>query len=214
MSESRVQHFPEKHAIFIEGNNSECAYVLTRGTVKLWVKGRLDEPRVLRILSTTGAGPHFLDLLSLTQSVHSVSCESMTPCQIAIIEHAHCRRTLREDNAFNLKMLYLMAEELEYFRTKVRLERECSARERVAHLLLELKDAEELASTDKTKTVLSIHRKEFVELTGVARETVARILSDFSRKKWVNLKKNQIILLNLDRIAELITLPTFTQASG
>ena len=213
MSESLAQHCPAKHVIFIEGTHSECMYVLIRGTVKIWVKGKLDEPRVLRILSTAGT-PHFLDLLSFTQSAHSVSCESMTPCQIAIIEHAHCRRTLREDTECHSKMLSLMANELEYFRTKLRLERECSARERVAHLLLELKQAEELASTDKTKTVLSIHRKEFVELTGIARETVARILSEFSRKKWVHLKKNQIILLNQDKIAELITLPNFSQTSG
>ena len=164
--------------------------------------------------SRQAGAPHFLDLLSLTQSAQSVTCESITPCQIAIIEQAHYRHTLQEDSECHSNMLSLMANELEYFRIKLRLERECSARERVAHLLLELKHAEEIASTDKTKTVLSIPRKEFVELTGIARETVARILSEFSRKKWVQLKKNQIILLNQDKIAELITLPNFSQASG
>ena len=214
MARSRTQDYPAKHHIFVEGTHSDCLYILTRGTAKIWVKGTLDEPRVLQILSTAGTVPHFLDLLSLTQSVHSVTCESITPCQIALIEHTHFHRTLREDIECHSKMLYLMGNELEYFRTKLRLERECSARERVAHLLLELKDAEELANTDKTKTVLCIPRREFVELTGVARETVARILSEFSRKKWVQLKKNQIILLNPDKIAELITLPNFPQVSG
>ena len=210
---SRTQLFPAKHLIFVEGTPANGLFILTQGTVKTWVKGNLDEPRVLQILSTGGVVPHFLDLLSLTQSAHSVTCESITPCQIAQIEPAQFHRTLRDDIDCHSKMLSLMGNELEYFRTKLRLERECSARERVAHLLLELKDAEELASTDKTKTVLSIPRREFVELTGVARETVARILSEFSRKKWVQLKKNQIILLNLDKLAELITLPSFSQAS-
>ena len=214
MAGSRTQHCPAKHLIFVEGTPSNCMYILLRGTAKIWVKGKLDEPRVLRILSTAGMVPHFLDLLSLTQSAHSVTCESITPCQIAQIDPAHFQRTLREDIDCHSKMLSLMGNEMEYFRTRLRLERECSARERVAHLLLELKDAEELANTDKTKTVLSIPRREFVELTGVARETVARILSEFSRKKWVQLKKNQIILLNLDKLAELITLPNFSQASG
>ena len=42
MSESLVQHCPAKHVIFVEGTHSECMYILTRGTVKIWVKGKLD----------------------------------------------------------------------------------------------------------------------------------------------------------------------------
>ena len=186
-------------------------HILTQGTVKLWHQGRYHVKHILQILSTMGSTNYVPDLLTLFRPTSFATCESLTPCHFRIVRTSHFQRLLRKDKDFSIQILNMLAKESECFQTKLRLERECSARERVAFLLLELIQAEELTSTDRSRITLSLPRKDFVAFTGLTRETVARILSEFSRKKWTHLKRNQITILKSEPLSLLASQAGFSR---
>jgi len=79
-----------------------------------------------------------------------------------------------------------------------------SARGRLAKGLLNLVHTHGVPMRKGIAIGLSLRRQELAELIGTTRETVTRLLSEFSRRNIVTLEKRAICVLEPDRLATIV----------
>jgi CRP-like cAMP-binding protein len=69
-------------------------------------------------------------------------------------------------------------------------------RGRIAHVLMRLSRGKETEQSEQLRKIPRPSTKEIAAMSGTSRETVSRILSDFSKRGMIGLTKKNIYIFN------------------
>ncbi|MEN6455179.1 MAG: Crp/Fnr family transcriptional regulator, partial [Prolixibacteraceae bacterium] len=105
---------------------------------------------------------------------------------------------------FSHHMLQIVCKELREANDFITDIAQKTVRERLAEILLLLKDSFEL---DQAKTLqISLTREELANMIGTATESVIRLLSEFKQDKLIELQGRKIKLLNIPALTKVANL--------
>jgi CRP/FNR family transcriptional regulator, cyclic AMP receptor protein len=185
--------YPKRAVLFAEGQEPRGVFVICAGRVKLTASSMGGKSLILRI-----AGPGDVVGLSATISgkPYEVTAESIQPIQANFIPRDAFRGFLRENGeeawriAEILNKIYHAA-----FRQVRYLGLSGSAAAKLAMFLLDQDDdGSERKPSDRKRFTLS--HEEIAEIIGTARETVTRALTDFKRKKLIEVRGPMLVVTN------------------
>ncbi len=189
--------------LFYEGNPAFGVYCVYSGRIKLYKTSRGGRLQIVRL-----AGPG--DLIGyrclFAEESYTATAEAMEDATVCFIEKAVFLPLLSQQPDLATKMIRKLSAELRQAEDRMADIAQKSVKERLAELLLLLKETYGKVTPAGTEIGLALSREEMAEMIGTTQESVIRLLSEFKAKGIIHLDGRQIVIVNpklLLRIAHI-----------
>ena len=203
-SRSRFRTFERGRLIYLPSDAGDAMLLLSSGRVKIFHVTADGKQAVLAIIEP---GEVFGELAVLDGGSREEFAEAMEPVGVILIPGREVQRLMAEQPSVSLEVTRMLG--LRRRRTERRLKSLLfrSNRERLVSLLLEF--VERYGRTEKAGIALAIKlaHQELANMIGSTRETVTVILGELQREGSLVIRRRQIVLTALDRLAAEIGIP-------
>ena len=198
---TEIRRYKKNEVIFLEGKRITGCYIILAGIVKQFKTGGEGRDYIFRL-----AKPFeilgFRSVLSEEPACNtSTAIEDSSVCYIP----KECLHHLVKTNGnFALDLLQIACRELEESHSLITEIAQKSVKERLAELLLTLKN--KFGVNENGQLNISLSREELANVVGTATESVIRLLSEFKAERYIDVSGKKIIILNekaLEKIAVL-----------
>src|SRR5690554_3359169 len=193
--------YKKGEVIFKEGTISRGLFCVNVGKVRLGRMGPSGKEQIVRF-ATDGDIIGYNSMLNGKPLSATATClEDSTVC---FIPARHFFHLIKTDADFSLKMLELTARNWENASRLIMNMAQKTTRQRLAEMLLWLKDTFGLDEDNCIDVKLS--REEFANLVGTATEAVIRLLRELKDQKLIALEGKKIKLLDVHGLVVLADL--------
>lgn len=179
--------------LFLEGQRSQCVYIILSGRVKLSVTSREGKTMILRLAE---AG----DVLGLSAAMNAgdyeVTAEAFEFCRVKVIRAKDFVEFLRRYPEAAMEATQCVLREYKYMLKDVcRLGLPTTVAGRLANLLLDWVDTRHQSGHMDSRVMVPLTQEEIAGMTGTSRETVSRVLQQFQREKLISIKGAALTVL-------------------
>lgn len=191
--EQEHRHLQKKDILYREGQLPRYLYFVVSGQVKVHQTNEFGKEL---ITSMHTAGQFFGHEAILTDQAYIDHATAMDTAEVALIPSNVFLELLYSNRDFSAHFIKILAD------NSIQQEQELlslaynSIRKRVANALMKLYD-----QSDEPE--LRISRDDLASIVGTAKESAIRTLSDFKQEGLIVIEKNQIMLLDPERLANL-----------
>jgi len=184
--------------VFYEGHPVLGLYILCSGRVKL---SRLTKNGRCRLVSIVDPGELIEKQSFQDGAVHALSCESLEPSQVCIVDLTQYLTLLEQNGELAVRVIRLLSRTMSSSFNETDQIVFASARERIARLLLGLVERYGEQTKDGTKISLHLKREELAQMAAVSVETAVRILQTLQSTHLIQTNGREITVLDPDRLA-------------
>jgi CRP-like cAMP-binding protein len=194
-----VNHYKKGQIVFYEGNQAFGLYCVSSGHVKLYKTGVDGKQQIVRI---SGPGD-ILGYRSLfAEEPYHATAETLEDCEICCIDRNAFFPVLSKNPDLALNIIRKLSHELRVAEDLATSIAQRSVRERMAELLLMLKETYGKSVKKGTLINLKLTREEMAEMIGITQETAIRLLSDFKKDKIIDVREREITILDPKALLE------------
>ncbi len=194
-----TNQYKKNQVIFYEGNQAYGLYCIFSGRVKLYKSGVDGKQQIVRI-----AGPG--DLLGyrslFADEPYSTTAEVIEEATICCMDKKAFFPLLSKNPQLALDLIKKLSKELRVAESLATSIAHRSVRERMAELLLMLKEAYGKPVKNGHRIDLQLSREEVGEMIGATQETAIRLLSEFKQDGMIEIKEREITILNSKALLE------------
>ncbi len=193
--------FPEGSVVFMEGQDARGVYVLCQGRAKMMTTNADGKSLILKIAEPgTILGLHSV----ISGRPHEVTVETLQPSQLAFIRRDDFLRFMNEHPDACLRAAEHLARDCQSAYDVIRsIGLSHSVSEKLARLLLQWSsDARMIDGVIRMK--ISLTHEEMAQLIGTTRETVTRTLSDFKKRRVLELTGSTLSIRNKAMLERLV----------
>ncbi len=190
--------------VYKEGSRLTGFYCIIKGIVKVYKTGIDGKEQIIRF-AKKGEIIAYRSLLS-----QETACTTSKIIEDAILCHIPYKTLLNlieKNPTFSLAMLKIVCAELKEANEYITDIAQKTVRERLAEILLLLKENFEL-DADKTLQI-SLTREELANTVGTATESIIRLLSEFKTDKLIDLEGRKIKIINLPGLTKVANLTKY-----
>ncbi|HTW61589.1 MAG TPA: Crp/Fnr family transcriptional regulator [Terracidiphilus sp.] len=193
---------PAQAALFTQGEDARCLYLVCSGYIKLATGPADDRQMIVRV-----AGPgSILGLYAvLAHGVYEVSAESLTPAQLRPVERERFLIFLRSHKEAQMRAVQCICQEYRFaLQDACRLALSETVATRLGRLLMDLAHqiGEQMPGGAYRFPLLLTH-EEMASMTSTTRETVTRTLGQFRRDGWIAIQDSLITIREPERLQML-----------
>lgn len=194
----KTDNFYKKgQVIFYEDNDAFGLYCVYSGKIKLYKTGIDGRQQIVRIASNG-------DLLGyrslFSDEPYSATAEVLEDAHICCIDKNAFFPVLAKYPELSLNIIKKLAMELRHAEDLATSMAQKSVRERMAELLLILKETYGRETKKGIQIDLRLSREEMAEMIGVTQETAIRLLSEFKQDGLIEVKERDITILDHRRL--------------
>jgi len=201
---NRIKHaaaFPEHAVVLVEGQSPWGIFILCQGRAKLSTTSREGKTLIVRI-----AEPG--EVLGLHAVVagrpYELTVETMQPCQLNFAGRDDMLRFLTDHADAALHATQHLARDCsDAYGVARAIGLSHSVSERFARFLLETA-ADGEVSNGTVRVRLAMTHEEISQLVGTSRETITRLLSEFRRNDFAELKGSMLIIHNRPALKNML----------
>jgi CRP-like cAMP-binding protein len=196
--EKSCNYYKRGDIIYHEGNRLSGVYCINKGIVKIYKTGIDGKEQILKF-AKPGDIIAFRSIIS-----NEPACTSGKVIEDAVLCFIPTNRfysLLKEYPEFSLDLMRISCKELGDANKFILDIAQKNVRERLAEVLLLLKD--EFGLDDKGILQVTLTREELANIVGTATESVIRLLSEFKADKLIELSGRKIRLLNTGRLQKI-----------
>lgn len=187
--------------LFYEGNRPEGVYCVFSGKIKLYKTGTGGRLQIVRL---AGQG----DLLGyrslIADETYLATAEVLEEATVCFIDKSTFFELLGRNRNLSMAMMQKIARELGLAETQVVDVVQKSTRERVAGLLLTLKEAYGKNGPQGVELGIELSREEMAEMIGTTQETVIRILSELRTSGIIEVNGRVITIRQDDALKSIL----------
>ncbi|MEO0854979.1 MAG: Crp/Fnr family transcriptional regulator [Cyanobacteria bacterium J06648_11] len=196
-----VRTHPASQTIMLQNDWGNGVYFVLEGWVKIRTFNLEGKEVTLNIL---GPGEIFGEMAALDENPRSTDVIALTETQVAILEARKFIAFLESDPMVGVRLAQLMSRRLRQINRRLQL-REANSVARVADILLFLAEFRGRVSRAGVE-VPNLPHRELSSLSGLARETVTRVLRKLEQKDLIVRDRARDILCipSLDGLEDLI----------
>ncbi len=194
-----VRTHPVNQAILLQNDWGNAVYFVTEG----WVKIRTYDLEGREItLTILGPGEVFGEMAALDEVPRSTDVMALTKTTVACLPAQHFTKFLETDPMVGIRLCQLMSRRLRQINRRLQL-REASSTSRVADVLIFLAESRGRVSRQGVE-IPNLPHRELSSLSGLARETVTRVLSKLEQDELISKGKEVLRIPSLDALEKLI----------
>ncbi|PTN08909.1 Crp/Fnr family transcriptional regulator [Mangrovibacterium marinum] len=187
--------------IYREGSRLTGFYCVTKGILKIYKTGIDGKEQIIRF-AKKGDIIAYRSLLS-----QELACTTAKVIEEAVLCHVPYQTLLfliQNNWEFSHHMLQIVCKELREANDYITDIAQKTVRERLAEVLILLKDSFDL---DPTNTLqISLTREELANIVGTATESVIRLLSEFKQDKMIEIQGRRIKMLDIQALSRVANL--------
>lgn len=193
-----VRKYRRNMIIFVEGEPGEGLFFVKSGRVKVY---KLVEDGREKTLHFLNPGDVFAEVLLFDGGPYPATAETIEDAEIGLIKRADIEKLLLQNPSLTLKLLKIMSKRLRQAQLHVRDLALRDAYGCVASMLLKLAKDYGVETGEGVRIDMQLTQQELANLVGVSRETVARILGEFRKSGCIALKRQQITVVDPDKLS-------------
>jgi CRP/FNR family transcriptional regulator len=188
--------YPKNATLFEDGQRALGFYVMLEGRAKLFMDAAHGKSLILGFF---GPGTTLGVEAAILGREHISTAKVVTPAKVAFVNRTVLLEHLRSDAIAALDIARLMSEACYFAVGKMRaLDLSPSAEQKLARFLLEL-----TADGARGAVMLDISQEAVAQMLGLARETVARLISNLRRRGILHWKRPALIIQDRPSLAQL-----------
>ena len=181
--------------IYHEGNRPTGVYCVSKGIIKLYKTGIEGKEQIIR-LAQEGDIIGYRSILS--SELACTTAKVIEDVSLCFIPSEAWLTLLKSNNEFSMDIMKFACDELGKSNSFITDIAQKNVRERLAEMLLYLKDDFGLDADGVLQ--ISLTREELANITGTATESAIRLLSEFKDDKMIALNGRKITILDEKRL--------------
>ncbi|MBE9109710.1 Crp/Fnr family transcriptional regulator [Nodosilinea sp. LEGE 07298] len=190
---------PANQVILLENDWGNSVYFILEGWVKIRTYNLDGKEVTLNIL---GKGELFGEMAPLEEVPRSTDVITLVPTVIGSMPSNDFVKLLNTQPLAGIRLSQLMARRLRQVNRRLRL-RESDSTSRVADIILFLADGQGQRSGSGIE-IPNLPHRELSSLSGLARETVTRVLSKLEKKGLIVREKDQMSIPDVNALERLL----------
>lgn len=196
--------YPKGSLLFVEGEQPRGVFILCSGRAKLTTSSTEGKTLIVKIAEpgeVLGASATILD------KPYEVSAETLEPAQLNFIKRDEFLKFLTTHAEACMHTAQQLSEKYHSAQREIRsLGLSQTTGEKLAKLLLDWceRNGEETNKGVRLKVLLT--HEEIAQMIGTTRETVTRLLSDFKKKKIIDVKGSTVFVLAKQNLEHMVSI--------
>jgi len=196
--------YPKGSLLFVEGEMPRGIFILCSGRAKLTTSSTEGKTLIVKIAEpgeVLGASATILG------KPYEVSAETIEPAQLNFIKRDDFLKLLGSNAEACMHTAQQLSEKYHSAQREIRsLGLSQTTSEKLAKLLLDwcARGGEETSKGIRLKVLLT--HEEIAQMIGTTRETVTRLLSDFKRKKIIDVKGSSVFVLEKASLETMVSI--------
>lgn len=185
--------------IFNEGEHVNGVFCVKSGVCKV---SKMSENGRDQIIHLVKGGDLLGERSLISDEVSNLKAVAVNDMEVCFIPKDEIMRDLDENHNFTMSILKGMASNLKSADNTIVDMGQKTVKQRLAQTLLYLKDT--FGVTDENTLDINLSREDFANIVGTATETVIRLLSEFKKKGFIQLKGKEISILDIPQLKTII----------
>jgi CRP-like cAMP-binding protein len=194
-----IRNHPANQVILLENDWGTSVYFILEGWVKIRTYNIDGKEVTLNIL---GKGELFGEMAPLDEVPRSTDVITLVPTVIGNMPAQDFVQLLNTEPQSGIRLAQLMARRLRQVNRRLRL-RESDSVSRVADILLFLADGQGKQGEQGIE-IPNLPHRELSSLSGLARETVTRVLSKLEKKGLIQRERDVLCISNVDALERML----------
>jgi CRP/FNR family transcriptional regulator, cyclic AMP receptor protein len=196
--------YPKGSLLFVEGEQPRGIFIVCSGRAKLTTSST--EGRVL-IVKIAEPGEVLGASATILGKPYEVSAETIEPSQLNFIKREDFLRFLNSDAEVCMHAAQQLSEKYHSAQREIRsLGLSQTTGEKLAKLLLDWCDRNGEITAKGVRLKVLLTHEEMAQMIGTTRETVTRLLSDFKRRKILEVKGSTVLVMNKRELEGLVSI--------
>jgi CRP/FNR family transcriptional regulator, cyclic AMP receptor protein len=196
--------YPKGSILFVDGEEPRGVFILCSGRAKLTTSST--EGRTL-IVKIAEAGEVLGASATILGRPYEVSAETLEPSQLNFIKRDDFLRFLTTHAEACMHTAQQLSEKYQSAQREIRsLGLAQSTAEKLGKLLLDWCALHGETTPKGIRLKVLLTHEEIAQMIGTTRETVTRLLSDFKRKKIVEVKGSTIVILRKEELERMVSI--------
>ena len=193
--------YPAGAVLFVEGESPRGLFILCAGQAKLGAGSKDGRSITLRLV----APGEVLGLSSvIANGSYPATAETLAPSEVCFIPRAQFLQFLHNHAEVSVRVAEHLSMELHKAWEQTRLLALApSTQAKLAQLLLVWAGQHGQATEEGVRVPLNMTQEAIGESIGVSRETVSRLLADFTRRGLIRVKGGSVLLVHADQLRAL-----------
>ena len=178
VSQHKVTNLYKKgQTLFVQGNHPFGLYCISSGNIKVTKVGPDGKESIVRIVT----GGDVLGHRSLfTEEYYKATATAMEDSRVCFLDKKFIMKVIQDEPTVSLNIINKLSRDMGAAENKVSSFHQKNVRERLAELLLLLKESHgEVIEDNKIKINIKLTREEMATMIGTANETLIRFISEF-----------------------------------
>jgi CRP/FNR family cyclic AMP-dependent transcriptional regulator len=190
---SKKRRYPRGSFVMFKDDIGQVIYLILKGKVKVIL---IDESGREIILSTLQSGDYFGEMSAIDQMPRSATVVTVQDSEFLVILQKSITEQIEKNPRIAIKLLSEMSRRLREADEQINSLALLDVKGRVARLLLKLSNETIKRKGEGYKVITRPPLQDLAAMAGTSRETVSRILSDFSKSGLIGLTRKDIIIYN------------------
>lgn len=197
--------FKRGQTLFVQGNHPYGLYCVSKGNIKVTKVGGDGKESIVRICT----GGDILGHRSLfTDEHYSATATAVEDTTVCFLDKKFIMKAIEERPSVALAVIAKLSRDMGAAENKVTSFHQKNVRERLAELLLLLKESHgEKLADGRTKITLRLTREEMATMIGTANETLIRFMSEFKEAGLIDQEGKTLFITNEKELIEWANAP-------
>lgn len=200
-SHSRMQVFPRKGIVYLPNDPGHSVYLLTSGRIRLYHVTAEGKETVLAFIDP---GEIFGELSLFGQAQREEFAEAMEKSTVVRIPGDEMQQLMSDRPEIVLHVTRLMGLQRQRIERRLKALLFRSNRDRLVYLLLELAEKYGKPCPEGIHLGIRLSHQDMASMIGSTRETVTVLLGELAYARSLIVKRRQIILTNLEQLADVL----------
>lgn len=192
--------YKKGQTLFVQGNHPFGIYCINSGNIKVTRVGSDGKESIVRVVT----GGDVLGHRSLfTSDFYSATATALEDTKVCFIDKKYILKLIEEKPSVSLHLINKLSRDMGAAEGKLSSFHQKNVRERLAELLLILKESHgEKLANGAIKLNIILTREEMATMIGTANETLIRFMSEFKEEGLIEQDGKTIIILNEELMIE------------
>lgn len=184
--------------LFVQGTHPYGIYCISTGNIKLSKIGSDGKESIVRIV---GKGDILGHRSLFTDDHYSATATAMEDSEVCFIDKKFIMKVISDKPSVSLNVINKLSRDMGAAEERISSMHQKNVRERLAELLLLLKESHGIKTDDKTwKLNLKLTREEMATMIGTANETLIRFMTEFKNEGLIGQDGKTLYILDEEEL--------------
>lgn len=195
-----VNRYKKGQTLFVQGTHPYGIYCVSTGNIKLTKTDSSGKESIVRIV---GGGDVIGHRSLFTDSHYSATATALEDSEVCFIDKKFILKVIEEQPTVSLSIINKLSRDMGAAEEKLSSFHQKNVRERLAELLLLLKESHgEKLEDGRVKISLRLTREEMATMIGTANETLIRFISEFKEAGLIEQEGKVLYIINEPELIE------------